>query len=131
MVLFDFLKTEQQKINERVPGALARLEHLIEICGPEAGPMAALRSLAKDADLIRGGRVRGLVENSGDEFGIWAGKTAKELELDWWADRASYMGMKDGGWIEGGPDVPGLWTSEMKEFIKQYRPRVEDEEVED
>lgn len=92
--------------------------------------MAALRSLAKGADLIRGARIRGLLARPDDDFGIWAGKTANEMEVDWWADRASYMGMKDGGWIEGGPDVPGLWTSEMKDFIKQYRPRVEDDEAE-
>ena len=122
MGFFDFLKTEQQKINERVPAALARLEHLIEICGPETGPMAALRSLAKDADLIRGSQIRGLIARPDDDFGIWAGKTAKELELDWWADRASYMGMKSEGRIQGGPDIPGLWSEEMRIFIHEYSP---------
>ena len=122
MGIFDFLKSDKQKLKDRISAAMARLEHLIEVCGPKAGPTAALRSLAKDAATIRGGRVRGLVASPDDGFGHSALKASEALELDWWADRACYMGMKDEGLIEGGPDVPGLWDEEMREFIVQYHP---------
>ena len=120
MQLFDFLKSDQQRVKDRIPGSMARLMHLIRISGPDAGPAAALRSLAINAANIRAGTLRGSDARPEDTFGQWIAKATKDLELTWWADRSCYMGMKESGSIKGGPDVPGLWDKEMAQFIDTY-----------
>ena len=120
MGLFDFMKSDEQKINSRIPAAYAKLQHLLAITGKQEGPMAALRSLAKDALVVKSARVRGML---GDEYGINFKRSSEDLELTWWADRAVYQSMVDCGVIQGGPPkIPGLWAEEMEDFINWYGP---------
>jgi len=118
MGLFDFMKSDKQKINDRIPAAYARLQHLLDITGKQEGPMAALRSLAKDGLVIKSAYSRGLL---GDENGMSLKRSTEDLELTWWADRAVYQSMLDCGVIQGGPPkIPGLWDKEMDDFINWY-----------
>jgi hypothetical protein len=112
---------------------MAALNELIRICGPDAGPTAALRKLANDAAIIRIGNNYDAFSNVSessilrlDKFDRSLVEISKRMELKWWADRACYMGMKESGSITGGPDVPGLWDDDMADFIKlYYAPHVE------
>jgi hypothetical protein len=116
MNVSDLFRTEAQKIKARVPAAMLKLEHLLEIADAEA----ALKSLAFKAATVRGGQIRGSLQ---DNFGRWLRQQARELEWEWWADRACYQALRDGGAIEGGPpSIPGLWDKEMEEFISWYLP---------
>lgn len=69
MGIFDFLKSDQQRIKDEIPTSMARLLHLIRISGPEVGPAAALRSLAIHAANIRAAKLRGSGASIDDEFG--------------------------------------------------------------
>jgi hypothetical protein len=133
MGLFDIFKTDQQKIKDHIPSSMAELKHLITICGPDAGPTAALRKLANNAAIIRVGNNYDAFSDASDSSILRLDKferslirISKQLEPKWWADRACYMGMKESGSIKGGPDVPGLWDDDMNAFIRQYyTPNVE------
>ena len=133
MGLFDFLKSDQQKIKDQIPVSMEKLKNLIRLCGSEQGPTAALRNLANGAAIIRAGsnyEAFSSVSTSSimrqDEFERWMIKSTKKLEPSWWADRACYMGMKESGSIVGGPDVPGLWDKEMDDFIAEYYTHIVD-----
>ena len=101
---------------------MACLLHLIRISGHEVGPAAAPRSLAIHASNISAARIRRSGASIDDDFGHLMLKVSSSLEPTWWADRASYMTLKQSGSIEGGPDLPELWDKEMDGFIERYYP---------
>ena len=144
--MFDFIKSDDQKVKDRLPAECDRFDNLIRSRGEE-GLSLWLQELADLGGLLRASRMQYLVEgrtgSSVDWWedapsihaGIWRGWTGEKTpdrELDWWAMRAVWNGVKaKGDVIDGGPDeVPGLWDKEFNVFYRWHRTGWEEAEKE-
>ena len=121
--MFDFLKTDEEKVKDRVPAVFTRYDDLSRIWGNKA-PLFWLKELVDLGDVLRASRIRYLADGrTGSEANIWRGwfgEKTPERELDWWAMRAVWNDLKgQGDVIDGGPDeIPDLWSDEFDTFVR-------------
>ena len=120
--MFDFLKTDEEKVKDRLPGEFARYDLLSRRWDSKA-PLFWLKELVDLGDVLRTSRVRYLADGrTGSEADIWRGlfgEKTPDRELDWWAMRAVWNDLKAQGEIDCGPDeIPELWSDEFDAFVR-------------